>query len=83
MKVGFVQSLEIFQLKIYVCTLFEYLFVARPTQCRTYPFWPQHLISTYDWKLAAKECEGIQMTAEEYTPPSKVLREAVIHEVSF
>ncbi|TDH66920.1 hypothetical protein CCR75_001906 [Bremia lactucae] len=38
------------------CSVYE----ARPTQCRTFPWWPQHLVSDYDWQLAATECEGIQ-----------------------
>ncbi|RMX64725.1 hypothetical protein DD238_004548 [Peronospora effusa] len=41
------------------------VYAARPTQCRTFPWWPQHLVSDYDWHLAAKECEGIRMEQEE------------------
>ncbi|KDO17031.1 hypothetical protein SPRG_17426, partial [Saprolegnia parasitica CBS 223.65] len=60
------------------------VYPARPTQCRTYPFWPQQLISKYDWTLAAKECEGILLDApppETITPDAHILKEVVIHEV--
>ncbi|CAH0481710.1 unnamed protein product [Peronospora belbahrii] len=33
----------------------------RPTQCRTFPWWPQHLVSDYDWHVTANKCEGIRM----------------------
>ncbi len=32
---------------------------ARPTQCRTFPWWPHHLTSPEAWKEAAHHCEGI------------------------
>jgi uncharacterized protein len=32
---------------------------ARPLQCRTYPFWPTNLKSTYRWNIIKGECEGI------------------------
>lgn len=32
---------------------------SRPTQCRTWPFWPENLTSERAWKVAASECEGI------------------------
>jgi len=37
------------------CTIYE----ARPTQCRTYPFWSANLKSKYRWKITEEECEGI------------------------
>lgn len=42
------------------CTVYE----ARPTQCRTFPFWPQNLSSEEAWENVAKECEGIHEKAE-------------------
>ncbi|OQS06510.1 hypothetical protein THRCLA_01455 [Thraustotheca clavata] len=62
------------------CTIYP----VRPTQCRTYPFWPQQLISKYDWQLAAKQCEGIKITAtdeKDFVPDDVVLKEMVVHEV--
>jgi Fe-S-cluster containining protein len=38
-----------------LCGIYE----VRPTQCRTFPFWPETLRSEARWKAAAKSCEGI------------------------
>jgi Fe-S-cluster containining protein len=38
-----------------MCGIYE----VRPTQCRTFPFWPEVLRSERNWKQAARECEGI------------------------
>lgn len=35
------------------------IYPVRPTQCRTYPFWPEVLRSRGAWKAEAKRCEGI------------------------
>lgn len=37
------------------CTAYE----ARPTQCRTFPWWIHHLREPSDWEDAAGRCEGI------------------------
>ncbi|MEA3288070.1 MAG: YkgJ family cysteine cluster protein, partial [Candidatus Marinimicrobia bacterium] len=37
------------------CTIYD----ARPSQCRTYPFWKANLKSSYRWKITCEECEGI------------------------
>lgn len=36
------------------CTIYE----ARPTQCRTWPFWKSHLESPEAWKRVERECPG-------------------------
>lgn len=36
------------------CTIYE----ARPTQCRTWPFWKSHLESPETWKQVEHECPG-------------------------
>lgn len=36
---------------------------ARPTQCRTYPFWPEHTRSPETWEHVKRECEGIRDSA--------------------
>lgn len=36
------------------CTIYE----ARPTQCRTWPFWKSHLESPQDWEQVTRECPG-------------------------
>ncbi|ETV96778.1 hypothetical protein H310_10084 [Aphanomyces invadans] len=60
------------------------IYPVRPTQCQTYPFWPQQLISKYDWTLASKECEGILLdpsSDDDIIPDDRILKETVIHEV--
>jgi Fe-S-cluster containining protein len=39
------------------------IYPVRPTQCRTFPWWPQHLKSEKDWQEAARFCEGIRPEA--------------------
>lgn len=31
----------------------------RPTQCRTFPFWPEHIRSKSAWDRLGRECEGV------------------------
>lgn len=38
-----------------VCSLYE----ARPLQCRTFPFWPEHLRSRAAWEALGRSCEGV------------------------
>ena len=35
------------------CTVYD----VRPTQCRTYPFWPQILLGRAEWEAEAARCE--------------------------
>ncbi len=35
------------------------VYAQRPTQCRTYPFWPEVLRSKSAWQAEAARCEGI------------------------
>lgn len=35
------------------------VYSVRPTQCRTYPFWPEILISEDRWNDEVNRCEGI------------------------
>ena len=37
------------------CTAYD----ARPTQCRTFPWWVQHLRTPEEWAEAKTRCEGI------------------------
>lgn len=39
------------------------IYPVRPTQCRTFPWWPRNLKSEKDWQEAARFCEGIQAKA--------------------
>ncbi len=38
-----------------VCGVYDH----RPTQCRTWPFWPSLVKSRRDWDAAAKSCPGM------------------------
>lgn len=31
----------------------------RPMQCRTFPFWPEHLESPRAWQRLGRQCEGV------------------------
>lgn len=35
------------------------VYTARPSQCRTYPWWKENLNTKESWALAAEQCEGI------------------------
>ncbi|MBI5450922.1 MAG: YkgJ family cysteine cluster protein [Gammaproteobacteria bacterium] len=35
------------------------IYAARPVQCRTYPFWPELMRHTKDWRREGQRCEGI------------------------
>ena len=39
------------------------IYSVRPTQCRTFPWWPQLLKSREEWLAAATFCEGIRQQA--------------------
>lgn len=39
------------------------IYSVRPSQCRTFPWWPNNLQSEKDWQEAAKCCEGISSEA--------------------
>ncbi|MBA3722572.1 MAG: YkgJ family cysteine cluster protein [Parachlamydiaceae bacterium] len=39
------------------------IYMARPKQCRTFPWWPQLLKSKKDWEEASEHCEGITFHA--------------------
>lgn len=35
------------------------IYAARPTQCRTFPFWPEVANRKRAWEREARECEGM------------------------
>ncbi len=59
-----------------VCSLYE----DRPTQCRTFPFWPEHMGSRRSWRMLAKSCEGIGRGA--FVPTSEIRIQRAIQERS-
>ena len=42
------------------CSIYE----VRPTQCRTYPYWPQHMIGRAEWLSESLNCEGMKVIDE-------------------
>jgi Fe-S-cluster containining protein len=52
------------------CSVYE----ARPTQCRTFPWWIHHLREPSDWEEASRRCEGINHP-EGALVPSLVIQE--------
>jgi uncharacterized protein len=50
------------------CTIYE----ARPTQCRTFPFWPELVTRKRSWERGARSCEGIGRG--ERRPPEEIER---------
>ena len=46
------------------CTVYE----ARPTQCRTYPFWPEVIATRETWRGEAGRCEGVREGGRLFTP---------------
>jgi len=43
-----------------VCSIHE----DRPTQCRTFPWWPEHTETKRAWERLGKECEGVNRVEE-------------------
>lgn len=39
------------------------IYPVRPTQCRTFPWWPQNLKSKEEWEKVSRSCEGISPDA--------------------
>lgn len=55
------------------------IYPVRPTQCKTFPWWPQILKSEEEWKNAAHFCEGIQNNAP-LVPLKKIKEQLEIQE---
>ena len=55
------------------CSIYQ----VRPTQCRTYPYWPQIMLDKASWLEEAKACEGIIHLVDDSiglttSPPNKI-----------
>lgn len=66
------------------CTVYN----VRPTQCRTYPFWPQHMIGAAEWRAEAVNCEGIVLSGtgvtvkdEDIIDAAEVAMNMIVHEI--
>ena len=56
------------------CTVYD----ARPTQCRTYPWWISNLRDRESWEEAAELCEGINHPSAPVIPSSEILEQCMI-----
>lgn len=56
------------------CTVYD----ARPTQCRTYPFWGRNVASPEDWEGVRAECEGARVEAP-LVPVERILERVAEH----
>lgn len=48
---------------------------ARPTQCRTFPFWHENLESKEAWQRAERRCEGINHEHAPLIPLSQIQKQ--------
>ena len=48
------------------------IYPVRPTQCRTWPFWPENIRSRRDWEAAAKTCPGMACSDGNFVPVERV-----------
>ena len=48
------------------------MYPVRPTQCKTFPWWPQHLKDKEDWEKLQADCEGINHPEAEITSCKKI-----------
>lgn len=56
------KRLSLVEKKNYDCVFWDKgctIYPVRPTQCRTFPFWPENLESPEDWEEVAGECPGV------------------------
>ena len=57
------------------CSAYE----ARPIQCRTFPWWMQHLKGPAEWEEAAQRCEGIGALEAPLVPGEKIEAECLTY----
>jgi Fe-S-cluster containining protein len=55
------------------------VYTARPIQCRTFPWWIQHLREPSDWQEAAARCEGINHPEAPLIPSSEIQEQCLTH----
>ncbi len=54
------------------------VYAARPTQCRTYPWWLRNLQDEESWLEAAAFCEGIDHPAASVVPAEEIIEQCRI-----
>jgi Fe-S-cluster containining protein len=51
---------------------------ARPTQCRTYPWWLSNIQDEQSWREAGEVCEGIDLPGAPLVPAAEILEQCRI-----
>lgn len=62
------------------CSVYD----SRPTQCRTYPFWPDIVMGEAEWKAEASSCEGIKVDSRlssDVMPDYQVIHQLLLHQL--
>jgi Fe-S-cluster containining protein len=44
------------------------IYSVRPTQCRTWPFWPENVVYRSSWKQVAQRCPGVAQCLGQQDP---------------
>ncbi|HSX25749.1 MAG TPA: YkgJ family cysteine cluster protein [Chlamydiales bacterium] len=57
------------------CTVYD----ARPTQCRTFPWWIYNLRDPSDWEEASARCEGINHPDAPLVPSLQIQEQCMIY----
>lgn len=57
------------------CAVYE----ARPTQCKTFPWWIHNLRDPEDWEEASKHCEGINHPDAPLVPSVKIQEQCLTY----
>lgn len=58
------------------CSIYD----VRPTQCKTFPWWPANLKNKKEWKEAARLCEGINHPEAPVIPLEQIEQQRQIEE---
>jgi uncharacterized protein len=58
------------------------IYPVRPKQCRTFPWWPEHLKQSKNWIALSAQCEGINQEDAPLIPFSEIQRQLHIHNQS-
>ena len=57
------------------------VYAARPTQCRTYPFWAGNMIGEAEWKAEGARCEGISKAAAPLVPVNEIAKNLILSQI--
>ena len=57
------------------------VYAARPTQCRTYPFWAGNMIGEAEWKTEGVRCEGISKASAPLVPVNEIAMNLIISQI--